>query len=51
MCNRAVAIIISDLNNCRVKNEQNESNIRSLGCYNNIEVNDTEQLLNIVTLN
>lgn len=33
MCNRAVAIVISDLNNCRVKNEQNESNIRSLVCY------------------
>ena len=50
MCNRAVAIIISDLNNCRVKNSWNESNIRSLVCYTNIDVNNTEQLLEIITL-
>lgn len=50
MCNIAVAIIISDLNNCRVKNEQNESNIRSLVCYTNIDVNNNEQLLNIIHL-
>ena len=36
MCNKAVAIVISDLNNCRVKNSWNESNIRSLVCYTNM---------------
>lgn len=48
MCNKAVAIVISDLNNCRVKNSWNESNIRSLVCYTNIDVNNNEQLLEII---
>lgn len=50
MCNRKIAIILSDLNNIRVKNELKKQNIFSLGCYTNIDVYNTGQLLEFISL-
>lgn len=50
MCNREISIILSDLNNIRVKNELKKQNIFSLGCYTNIDVYNTGQLLEFISL-
>ena len=50
MCNREISIILSDLNNIRVKNELKKQNIFSLGCYTNIDLYNTEQLLEFISL-